>query len=230
MGINIYNDEGKKNSKLIEDLKKLPKVNAPDNFEFQLMTRIQNKNFENAKELKEPFNFIKFFAPSAVVVSVIILFFIFLPGNDTQYENPLMSDPSQIASQIDNKNNLAEDVNSRKVSEDNNLTEPKGSLSSKAYNVTVNPNDAVVRPNEKYPIFRNRSIALDDYISGENQKRNSLQRGNVVKSGDTAPEFDGFFYREEPDQKTIEKYRSLMDSVKRAQVKADSLKRAKKVE
>jgi hypothetical protein len=230
MGINIYNDEEKKYSKLIEDLKELPEVKAPDNFEFLLMTRIQNKNFENEKALKEPFNFIKFFAPSAVVVSIIILFFIFLPGNDTQYENPLMSDPSQIASQIDHKNNSDGDVNNQKVSERNNITESKEPLSSRSYNVTVNPNDAVIKQSEKYPIFRNRSVALDDYISGESSKRNSLQRGNVVKSGDDASEFDGFFIREEPDQKTIEKYRLMLDSVKRAQAKADSLKRAKKAE
>ncbi|NMB83090.1 MAG: hypothetical protein GYA14_14855, partial [Ignavibacteria bacterium] len=69
MGINIYNDEEKQFSKLIKDLKELPKVEAPDNFEFQLMTRIQNKNFGENPLPREKFNLVKFFAPSAVVVT-----------------------------------------------------------------------------------------------------------------------------------------------------------------
>lgn len=228
MGINIYNDEEKKHSKLIEDLKELPKINTPDNFEFLLMTRIQNKNFENEKVIKEQFNFVKFFAPSAVVLSVIVLFFIFFPGNDSQYDNPLMSDPQQIASQIDLQKDNSELTGKSASSESKSIT--KIDQSSPAFNVSVNPNDAVLKQNSKYPIFRNRSVALDDYITGENQRRNNLQQGNVVKSGDASPEFDGFFIREEPDQKTIEKYRAMLDSVKRAQAKADSLKRAKKTE
>lgn len=230
MEINIYKDEEKKHSKLVEDLQELPKINAPDSFEFLLMTRIQNKKFENEKVIKEQFNFVKFFAPSAVVVSVILLFFIFFPGNDSQYENPLMSDPQQIASQIELQKDISERTGRSESSENKGIPRPDESSPTITFNVNVNPNDAVLKQNSKYPIFRNRSVALDDYITGENQRRNNLQQGNVVKSGDASPEFDGFFVREEPDQKTIEKYRAMLDSVKRAQTKADSLKRAKKVE
>lgn len=226
MGLNIYNDEEKKFSKLINDLKELPKVNAPENFEFQLMTRIQNKNFEEKLMPRERFNFVKFFAPSAVVVTVIILFFLILPKEE-QVENPLMSDPPQIISQSTPGNtgtisNSKEEIN--KIASNTKVIQ-----SSPSMNVTVNPNDVIVKPNSKYPIFNSRSVAVDEYISGENKRKNTFQ-GNVVKGGDVVPEFDGFFIREEADKNTIEKYRAMIDSVKRAQAKADSLKRAKRAE
>jgi len=227
MGINIYNDEEKQFSKLLNDLKELPRVNAPDNFEFQLITRIQNKNFETLPEPREQFNLIKFFAPSAVVVTVIILLFVFLPGNE-QYDNPLMADPPQIVAHSDHENVITDqNINNDRTNKQSFNAARQNSSSS--LNAAVNPNDAVVKPSSKYPIFNNRSVALDDYISGENKRRNNLQ-GNVVKGGEDVPEFDGFFIREEADKNTIERYRALLDSVKRAQAKQDSLKRVKRTE
>ena len=79
---NIYNTEDSKQTDLLKDLKALPKINAPENFEFNLMTRIQNKNFGLVEDEKPTFNFIKVFAPSAAVVTVIILFFVFYPQGD----------------------------------------------------------------------------------------------------------------------------------------------------
>ena len=76
----IYNDEENKFSELLNDLKDLPKIKAPDNFEYNLMTRIQNKNFGTVEKERPQFNLVKFLAPSAVVVATIILIFIFLPS------------------------------------------------------------------------------------------------------------------------------------------------------
>lgn len=223
MGINIY-DEEKQFSKLINDLKELPKINAPDNFEFQLLAKIQNGSFQEKPIPKESFNFVKFFTPSAVVVTVIILFFVFLPKEE-QYENPLMSEPQQIISQPTNEMDV---VNSK------TYNTPKNSVSNSKVNtpplnVVVNPNDAVVKTNSKYPILNSRSVAIDEYINGENKRKNTFQ-GNVVKGGDVIPEFDGFFIREEADKYTIERYRAMIDSIKKVQARVDSLKRAKKNE
>ena len=48
-----YNIDSKQ-SKLIEDLKSLPKIKAPENFEYNLMTRIQNQNFGDVKKERMP--------------------------------------------------------------------------------------------------------------------------------------------------------------------------------
>ena len=75
----LYNREEQKFSNLLSDLKKLPKIEAPDNFEFNLMTRIENKNFGQVEEERPKFNLLKFLAPSAAVLATVLLFFIFYP-------------------------------------------------------------------------------------------------------------------------------------------------------
>jgi hypothetical protein len=228
---NFYNEENPKHSDLIKDLNKLPKINASENFEFNLMARIRNQKFDGLEEVNRQFNLVKFFAPSAVVAVVIILFFLFLPSNDSIYENPLMSEPTIIAEKskqiIGSASNEAENIKSVKQKNITNKVQPSVSNN---YDIVVNRNDAVVKEKVKYPIFSKRSVSLDDYISGDNAKRNNLQESNVVRASEAAPEFDGFFIKQEADKKTVEKYRAMLDSAKKAQTKTDSLKRVKKIE
>ena len=73
------NKEEEKFSNLLSDLKKLPKIEAPENFEFNLMTRIQNRNFTPVEEERQKFNIFKFLAPSVAVLATAVLFFIFYP-------------------------------------------------------------------------------------------------------------------------------------------------------
>ena len=44
MGKNFYNLEETEFKETIDKLKSLPKVDAPDNFEYNLMVKINNKN------------------------------------------------------------------------------------------------------------------------------------------------------------------------------------------
>lgn len=226
MGINIYNDEERKFSKLKNDLKNLPKIETPNNFEYNLLTKIQNRSFSTSTKEREGFNFIKFFAPSAIVVAAIIAFFIFLPNTEQQIDNPLMSEPQAITS---NGKQVAESIQ--------NETSPSTSAQHETQNQAVNNSyqqPANIAPpasgnrKSQYPINQNRSVAIDEFISGDNQKASDIRQGNVVNSGAGSDEFDGFFVREQPDQKTIERYRAMVDSVKKAQAKQDSLKKAKK--
>lgn len=230
MEINNYNNETR-HSKLIEDLKSLPKVNTPENFEYNLMTRIQNQNFGDLKKERLPFNLIKFLAPSAVVVTALIIFFVFYSSADIQTENPFMTEPPAIASDsqtaISGKdlatNNSASTSESQSGKTDQKIIQNRADLNAK-----IQPNDVVAKKQDKYPINSNRSIALDDFISGDSQQNSSLERGNVVSEGQNPPEFDGFLVRQSPDKTTIAKYRAFTDSVKRAKMIADSIKNARK--
>lgn len=233
MGTKIYNNE-QNHSKLIKDLKELPKITSPENFEYNLMTRIHNKNFGEVKNDRAKFNFVKFLAPSAIVVTALILFFLFLPQNHQQIENPLMTDPVVISENA--QVSLPPAIEQNKLKKEKNITDKNNNVVpriSEEYagnnlDAMINPNDVVVKPSGKYPINRNRSVSLDDYISGESANRASMRQGNIVNSGERSSDFDGFFVRQEPDQRTIEKYRAMMDSVKKAQIKADSIKKAQK--
>lgn len=227
MGIKSYNDDEVKFSALKKDLKDLPKIETPDNFEYNLFTKIQNKSFETVTEERVKFNLIKFFAPSAIVVTAIVVFFIFLPNADTQMDNPLMSEPQAITN--DNKQ-LSEVLPDGEVTSNevlvaqDQIPNPSNNQSNNRGFIPISPQNQ----SSRYPINRNRSVAIDDFISGDNNNRSNIRQGNVVNSGTGSDEFDGFFVREQPDKKTIEKYRAMIDSVKKVQAKQDSLKKAQK--
>jgi hypothetical protein len=217
----IYNEEQNKHAEMIKDLQNLPKIETPENFEFNLMTRIKNKNFGNIEKDKPIFNWIKFLAPSAVAVTAIILLFIFLPSSQ-QIENPILFQTQKSDSQSIVNNSLVagkEIINQR---------ESKQNLNPTASEKSINPSNQLQNVNPRIPFFTSRSVSLDDYISGGNNPRN-LQRGNVVNSGNGSVPSDRFFIAENPDQNTLKKYRAQVDSLKKAQMKADSLKKVQKM-
>ncbi|MDH7605833.1 MAG: hypothetical protein QHH13_13100 [Melioribacter sp.] len=220
MGINSYNDDEIKFSKLISDLKELPKIKTEENFEYNLMIRIQNQNFGNLTEEKPQFGIIKFVIPSAIV-SIIILFVLFLPATEQKIDNPLMVDPPKISEN--------DTINSSQVFSSNaeTIIKPKKKINKEnalAENPLSEANPSV-NPKFKYPINRNRSVALDEYLSGQNPSENNLQRGNIVRSGDEEFDFDGFLLPQPLDKKSLEKYRKMIDSIKKAEAKKDSLRR-----
>jgi hypothetical protein len=214
----IYNENEQKQSKLIKDLKELPKLKAPENFEYNLMTKIQNKNFGESLNQKPQFNFVKFFAPSAIVVTIVLLFFVFLPSSNQRnvpsnspriVENPVIADNS--TAPLKNEEN----AKNSKQAPQNTVSTPQSSQFSNE------------RPLNQ--IDDSRSVKVDDFISGANSNQNNLERGNVVNGGSGPAGDNGFFISERPDKKTLDKYRARVDSVKKAQLKADSLKKAQKM-
>lgn len=206
MEVNRYNDEEQKYSKLIEDLRQLPRIKADDNFEYVLMTRIENGNFGNANQSERmQFGLIRFLAPTAVVITVIILFVLFLPG-EQNYEDPLRSEPQVIVSEL---NHQSTPLTQKKESpKENELQSQEDNYTDK-----IEGQEGNVR---NYPILPGRSVELDDYIAGKNYKRSNLLQGSVVKAGDEIPEFDGFFVRRNPNPEMIRKYRKMIDSLKKA--------------
>lgn len=232
MSMNSYNNETE-HSKLLEDLKSLPKMKAPENFELNLLTRIQNQNFGEVKEQRADFNFFKFLVPSGVVVAALIVFFLFIFPGQQQVDNPFMAEPPAIMSDTQgNIKSINKDLAANNITKSSEaaakIAEPKiNKQLNSGLEAKIQPNDVVIKSDQKYPISRNRSIALDEYISGQAQQGSDIQRGSVVNSGENAPDFDGFFVRQQPDKATIMKYRAMLDSVKKAQMAADSIKKAR---
>ena len=219
----FYKNEEQKFSSLLSDLKKLPKIEAPENFEFNLMTRIENKNFGQVEEERPKFNLLKFLAPSAAVLATVLLFFIFYPQKNeipTQIANqPKTTDSQSIVGNSANKN--FESLFSADEKKSSNQKREVVTLPNQ--NIAQNPQ--AVKPPVQFN--QRRSVAVDDYISGANSNQNSAVRSNIVNSGDE-PLVDGFLIEKKTDKKTIEKFRSELDSLKKAQTKADSLKKARK--
>lgn len=222
----IYNENDYKN--LVKDLKELPKINAPENFEYNLMTRIQNKNFGSVQDETPKFNWLKFLAPSAVVVTAIILFFIFLPQAN-QTNNPLLTQPKNIDSQsiVDNSAKVTEGLVKKNLQQKEFYAQPNQDKAGNTQSMISSNNSAAPRSG-LMPLSSKKSVAVDDYISGQNSNQKDMLRGNIVNSGDQPSEFEGLLVPQKTDQKTVQKYRAQADSVKKAQAKADSLKKAQK--
>ncbi len=218
----IYNDEENKFSKMLKDLKDLPNIKAPDNFEYNLLTRIQNKNFGTVEKREPQFNWIKFLAPSAVAVSVIILFFIFLPSSQENNNQLLQQTKLQDnQSAVNNSPSAKNELNNQQSVPSNTRIQPNSSS-------LLGSNNQTVKPSTRSPLYDSRSIKLDDYISGANKNRSNTNRGNIVNNGEESSQYDGFVVSEKPDKKTLERYRAVVDSIKKAQLKADSLKKVQK--
>ncbi|MCL6099903.1 MAG: hypothetical protein M1391_15165 [Bacteroidetes bacterium] len=226
----IYNDNDNKHSSLLKDLKNLPKINAPDNFEFNLMTRIENKNFNLPEEVQPKFNLFKFLAPSAVVVTAVLLFFIFYPRGEqlnsvqTNKQQPLVS--QSIADNTPTANTqFVEKVSTKK---ENPAVNQKQITTEDFQDQALR--DQAHADNRPMPLQRNpNSVSVDRYISGDNFTRSDLTRGNVVNSGDQPLEGNGFLFKQRMSQQTLKRYREVVDSLKKAQLRLDSLKKASKI-
>ena len=227
---NYYNEEDSNSSKLIEDLKKLPKVQAPDDFEFNLMTRIQNKNFGTVEDTRPKFNLIKFLAPSAIVATAVLLFFIFYPKSQELPLPTSIHQPETITTSPGNSNKAenaaAKDLAFNGTSKKSVEKYPIPNNSASVQRITA----PVSGSNKMDELIHNRnSVSLDDYISGESTNQRNLSRGSVVTSEDQVPDFDGFFVKQKMDAATLKRYREVVDSLKKAQLKLDSLKKASKL-
>lgn len=216
---NLYNNENNEHSDLIRDLKSLPKINAPENFEFNLMTRIQNKNFGLEPGEKPKFSLFKFFAPSAAVVTVIILFFVFYPKGD-QIQNQIAVQKS-----VGDTQNVLTSTNEKRGEQVENKFVAKISSSPTSLKKSISEFSPSVSQSKIPPrISSQRAISVDDYISGAKTSENNLQGGSTVNGGDL-PITNSFLIEKKTDRETLEKYR---DSLKKAQHIADSLKNARK--
>lgn len=81
------------NNKLLDDLKNLPRVEAPDNFETELWRKINS-----SEEVKKENFWDKFFtpgkiAPAAIAVASAIIIFFVVDGNSNEMEDPLNIEP-----------------------------------------------------------------------------------------------------------------------------------------
>lgn len=217
------NKEEEKFSNLLSDLKKLPKIEAPENFEFNLMTRIQNRNFTPVEEERQKFNIFKFLAPSVAVLATAVLFFIFYPQQ------------KEIQTQLAEKHNITDTQNIAGNTADKKIeslfNQPKEKKISKLSNQTLLKTQKIAQNSQpiNQPSIYNqkKSVSVDDFISGANSNQNTSLRNSVVNSGEN-PIVDGFFVEKKTDKKVIEKYRTESDSLRKAKLMADSLKNARK--
>ncbi len=87
------NDEEKKYNELIEDLKNLPKINAPQNFETDLWRKIDSSESKKRESFWENLFSTKRIVPAAVAISSAVIIFFIIDIKSTQVEDPLNMQP-----------------------------------------------------------------------------------------------------------------------------------------
>lgn len=224
MEVNNYKSkEEEKFSDVINALKSLPKVKADDNFEFNLMTRIKNKNFE--LHTPEKVFFVKrIFAPAAALAFSVLIVFFLMNDSGGNLENPFLMEPSirQDFSAV-----KSDTIELRSPSQNFDLAEQPGqnmaaqtTTNSGVVRVVVQPSDAVTVEPVQLPFNDEDAVDLDSFVSGESENsRTNLSRGSLVSGGNSASGFDGFLLSERPSKECIESHKARLDSLKNLQEK-----------
>lgn len=202
-------------------LQELPKVKADDNFEFNLITKIQNGNFDAGKYKENKIGFSWIYAPAtALVLSMVLIFFVFNPDSE-ELDNPLMANPRAItASNIPDTmiantlNKLEADVAGNQAAVARKSAAVKSSKKDKdSYVVVFQPNDVIVKEKAPYPF--EQGVDLDNYVG-----RNGLQGqggSQLAGYGNNYFDFDGFFVRVYPNKKQMMLEKARLDSLKNLQ-------------
>lgn len=202
MGKDIYDNSEDIYSNLIKDLKDLPKINTTDNFEYNLMIKIQNGNLEEPNT-SGGFKKTWVFAPATSLAAVALVLFFFVLAPSEVIENPLMEPPE-----------LREDAASFELAGKQELSSFYAGSNGR-YKMVLKPNDVVITEEAEFPFDASQSVSLDSYIGNPNAA--TAKRGGLYTVGGTGSsnsEFSGFyFYGSAEVQRELERLRARRDSL-----------------
>lgn len=84
--------EDRINKRFLDDLKNLPKVSAPENFEEGLWRKIYSADDKKEFFIQNIFSINRFIPAAATLVAIVIVFFL-INSNASDYEDPFMIEP-----------------------------------------------------------------------------------------------------------------------------------------
>jgi len=228
---NNIGNEKKEFEKLKTLLKELPKVNAPDNFEFNLMTKIRNKNFEVKSEKKKSI-FYRVYAPTfALAASVILVFMIFtekgVDADDPWNLQPKLRPEIQSSKAANFGDQIEESEASLKSPNNKIKNSDKSRASSQIQELNIEKNNLSVnkRSQPDYPFDKSESVDLDELLTTKESSSSStgISRSHLAGKNDASKsQFKGFFIRQKEAEAKKESLRIHEDSLKQLN---DSLKK-----
>jgi len=173
MGINIYNNNEEQFSETLKALRQMPKVNAPDDFEFNLMIKITNGELQPEAEEKRQSKILWILGPAALVVTTVILFVTFSKSELDQQLNPLQNQGSIYAGKLGDTT-----VKDGTKSPNSNITYKKSIPNRTVNPVQVQNQNQVIAPDPQLPLVGNYSASpltrqgayrLDNLLKGTRQ-------------------------------------------------------------
>lgn len=181
-------------------LKDLPKVNTPDNFEFNLMTKIQNKSFEVKSEKKKSWLTWSLTPAIAFAMSVFLIFFVFTREEESE-DNPWNTLPQLMEENVVE----AETPITDKDQVGNKVVKNEIVKTRTSKNLAVSK-----KIKEDYPFEEKSSINFDEYLEADAPQ--SSGAGPQLAGSQNSP-FDGFFLRQRRDAQERDSVKKEKDSL-----------------
>jgi len=213
------NNEEKEFEQIKKLLKDLPKVNTENNFVYNLMTKIENKNLNLKTENSLAKWFRWGFKPAvAVAFSVVLLFFIFYEQPENA-DDPFSSMPLMISGYDDIADTI--EINPSKIEKKSKTSPPSERITDvesdeteESYRIVLQPNDFVTKEKVDYPFDKNKSVNLDEYLRKASNRTVSPQMGELAGSSNRSDLiFRGFLLREREKKDTSDSLKPESDSL-----------------
>lgn len=174
-------DENNKNfDKLINDLRNLPKVSAPANFEDKLWEKISSKEIKKESFWQSVFS-PKRIVPAAVAIASAVIIFFIIDVKSNQVEDPLNMQPRMREDVILVKDYDDIDI----VREKSELIEnPEKELTQKNPEISQRSNES----EEKLSLGKEKSSVKDNAIAGEIKPESLMKKQSGAVSEGIKPE------------------------------------------
>ncbi|NOX18288.1 MAG: hypothetical protein GXO87_08400 [Chlorobi bacterium] len=212
MDKNSYHSTEEEYSELRSLLKNLPEIEAPENFEYVLLTKIKNGNFELKTEKKSVSSrwFIWAIGPATAVALSVVLFFFVFDVSSLDQENPFLINPQV-------RENVAVTAHApaaekKSAAEKTGKAAVQKEAAMQNYYVVVRPNDVVVKEKDPYPFNPQRNLNVDNYFGMQSAGSNGALR--TVGAGASQFDFNGFSIPVRRGTKEFEQIKSRIDSLK----------------
>lgn len=201
---------------LLNDLKNLPRIQAPDNFEFNLHTKIQNGSFELNGESAPKKSFYWVTIPAfSLILSAVVLFFV-VDVRPVEQEDLLMSHPEPITSSIERESSTNSSVS--KHGNSTEIAQIDLPSNSPGFRMVLKQNDVVVKERINYPFDLTQSVDLDKQfgtsVEGNEPNPNPIR---TVGAGTDNTGFAGFLVRVPMTLDERKALKARLDSIKQIQ-------------
>lgn len=215
----FYNSNDEEYLHVIKLLKDLPRENAPDNFEYNLRVRIDNKNFLIRSDKSLSFFSWQVLVPATgAILGTVILFFTFFNSSEIP-DNPFQSQPKLRNSIVNSSSSSVFGSLSGKALVNNNDVILNETLEAREDNLaeeseTIKSDINQSKTLADYPFEDLNSTNLDEALNSARTSTRISRNASLVGKRSTTF-FNGFFIREEVDKEYVEAMKARMDSLKK---------------
>lgn len=173
--------EDRINKQLSDDLKNLPKVSAPENFEEGLWRKIYSADDKKEFFTEKIFSINKFIPAAATLVAIVIVFFL-INSNASDYEDPFMIEPPVREDLITVSNDdagVTQMIQKKQNSKQHRIESDQANRNLKEENSVRQLNDSTpqkpaLEGRESSGVMSSQPMVIDDAIESETITKDEL--------------------------------------------------------